>query len=574
MDSSKTSAVTTSRHPMRAMWRESWWGLFSIFLFSVFINISKLAVPLFVMQILDRVVSSRSIVTLVMLASITLCAVGAGLLLDIVRQRMFVRWGAWIERRFGPPLFHAGVLGQSRGRAATPSKSLKDLAMLRSFVASPAVTAWLDVIWAPVFVLVVALIHPFLGVVLGIALCCLLVLAFLQETMTREPRDAISRAREGESEWITAAERSAEKIGPASMTGNLVERWQREAHTRHDESYRSRSHAITTTAGMRFGQRGLRIIGLSIGVWLLIGGELTVGAIIAASILSRMAYSTVQRAMLRWRSLIGARLAYRRVKEALGQLSQETLSMQTAAGTSGLLQFDDVGHRYPYQRASVFGRINLTIMPGEIVAVIGPSASGKTTFSRLVTGVMKPRYGAVRLGDVDIARLQSHELAQCAGYLSQEVVLFRGSVRENIARMGDGDFEQVVEAARLANIHEKILKLDKGYDTEIDDNTPFLSGSERKAVAMARAFYGNPNLVVLDEPEANLDREARRALGRAIKTLSERGSIVIFTSLSKVPGRSADKVLLFGDGRVKLVEDPEEIAQLGRSKRAKSKSAA
>ena len=569
----KADATTAPASAMRAAWRQSWWGLATIFVFSIFINLAKLAVPLFVLQILDRVISSRSVVTLIMLASITLCAAGAGVLLDIVRRRMFVRWGAWIERQFGPLLFHAGVLGEARGRAATPSKPLKDLATLRSFVATSAVIAWLDVIWAPVFVLVVALIHPYLGIVLGLALACLLVLGVLHEATTREPRDAVGRAREGESEWIAAVERNAETVGPLGMTSNLAERWQREASTRHDEGYRSRSRAIATLGAMRFGRGALRIVGLSVGVWLVIVGQLTVGAVIAASILGRIAFTTVERAMVRWRTLVGARIAYRRVNEALKQVSIDRPSMQ-ADDAPALLQFDDVGHRYPYHRRSVFGRVTLTVMPGEVVAVIGPSASGKTTFSRLVTGAMRPRYGAVRLGDIDIARLRAHELARCVGYLTQEVVLFRGSVRENIARMGDGDFDRVVEAARLANIHDKIVKLAKGYDTEIDNDTQILSGSERKAVALARAFYGTPRLVVLDEPEANLDREARRALARAIKALSERGTIVMFTTLSKVTGRTADKVLMFGDARARLIEDADEIAQLGRSKRARSKSAA
>ena len=170
------STMDTQRRAIRAMWRQSWWGLSTIFLFSILINISRLAVPLFVLQILDRVIASRSIVTLIMLASITICVAAAGLLLDVVRQRMFVRWGAWIERQFGRSLFHAGLLGDSSGHLATPGKSLKDLATLRSFVASSAITAWLDVIWAPLFILVVALIHPYLGIVLGIALLCLLAL--------------------------------------------------------------------------------------------------------------------------------------------------------------------------------------------------------------------------------------------------------------------------------------------------------------------------------------------------------------------------------------------------------------
>ena len=573
MSKSNRAATAASRKAIRATWSESWSGLVSIFIFSVFINLAKLATPLFVLQLLDRVVSSRSLVTLVMLASITLCAVAAGLLLDAIRQRMFVRWGAWIERRLGPPLFHVGMLGESRGRAATPSKSLRDLATIREFVQSPAITAWLDVIWAPAFILVVALIHPYLAVVLGLAIVCLLVLWVVHERTTREPRAAVSQAKADESEWIAAAERNAETVGSLSMANNLLARWQRDADVRHDEAYVSRANNISTRSAVAFCRRGLRIIGLSVGVWLLIVDDLTVGAIIAASILSRSGFSCVERAMLRWRSLVNARVAYWRIREALNQVSVRRLSRR-ATDKPSALQFDDVGHRYPNQRTSVFGRINLTLMPGDVLAVIGPSASGKTTLARIVTGVQRPRFGAVRLDEVDIARLQSNELAHSVGYLSQEVVLFRGSVRENIARMGDGDFEDVVDAARLANIHERILRLPDGYDTEIDNDAQGLSGSERKAIAMARAFYGSPKLIMLDEPEANLDRKARSALNRAIATLSERGSIVVFSALSKASGRMASKVLLLGDTRVKLVEDQDEIGELGRAKRPGNKSAA
>ena len=573
MSSVRLAATTMPHKAIRAAWKESWSGLVSIFVFSIFVNLAKLATPLFVLQLLDRVVSSRSLVTLVMLATITLCAVAAGLLLDAIRRRMFVRWGAWIERRLGPPLFHFGMVGESRGRAATPSKSLKDLATVRTFVQSPAITAWLDVIWAPAFVLVVALIHPYLAVVLGVALVCLLVLGVLHERTTREPRAAISQARADEGEWIAAAERNAETIGSLSMAKNLLARWQQDADVRHDETDRSQANNISTRAAVAFCRRGLRVIGLSVGVWLLIAGELTVGAVIAASILSRYGFSSVEQPMLRWRSLVSARQAYKRVKDALNQVSIRTPSMRSGDAPA-MLQFDDVGHRYANSRTGVFGRVTLTLMPGDVLAVIGPSASGKTTFSRIVTGVMRPRYGAVRLGEVDIARLQSNELAQHIGYLSQQVVLFRGSVRQNIARMGEGDFDEVVEAARLANIHEKILRLEHGYDTEIDNDAECLSGSERKAVALARAFYGTPKLVVLDEPEANLDRRARRALGRAIATLSERGSIVIITALAKASGRKANKVLLLGESRARLVEDQEKIGELGRTKRSSSKSAA
>jgi ABC-type protease/lipase transport system fused ATPase/permease subunit len=200
----------------------------------------------------------------------------------------------------------------------------------------------------------------------------------------------------------------------------------------------------------------------------------------------------------------------------------------------------------------VFRRINVTIEPGEMLCIMGPSATGKTTLSRLLTGILMPRSGQVRLGDIEIGRLPPELLSGLVGYLQQEVHLFTGTVRENIARMGEGDFEDIVEAARIANIHETIVRLPQGYDTEIADETSALSGGERKRIALARAFYGRPRLIVLDEPEANLDRASLKALIEAMETLKAQGSTIVVTTQSRRLGKIADRVLILGSGSAQV----------------------
>ncbi|MGF1544783.1 MAG: ATP-binding cassette domain-containing protein, partial [Parvularculaceae bacterium] len=507
------------------------------------------------------------------LASITLVAAGAGARTDVVRRRMLLNWGAWIERRFGRSVFQAAMRPDSRGRAGAPSKALRDLGTLRTFVSSSGAIAWIDLVWAPVFLIVVTLVHPYLGATLAIAISALLILGVLNERMTREPRDAASRAKESESAWVATAENNAETINSLSMANNLADRWENEAIARHDEGHRSRAFSISMQAAMRFGRSCLRIGGIAVGVWLVIQNELTIGAVIAASILSRSSYSMTEKAMLKWRDLKSALVAYVRLKTTLLQVVGDAPSIE-AGQRQRALRLDDMGHRYSDQRESVFGRIDLTIAPGQVIAVVGRSATGKTTFSRLASGALKPRFGRVRLGDVDMTRVhvtQTDDGARALGYLPQESVIFPGTVRENVAGMATGDYDLVVDAARLANVHDKILSLPKGYDTDIDEAGRLLSGSERKAIGLARAFYGSPDVIVLDEPEANLDLRARRALGRSFKALAERGSIVIYTSLSKVTARTADKVLLIRAGKIRVVSNAEAIALLGRTKPVKNK---
>lgn len=564
--------VKASRRVMRAAWGRSYPGLAAIFLFSVFINVLKLATPLYVLQILDRIPASRSVETLVMLTAITIVAVLTGVILEVVRRRMFMHWGAWIERHFGPKLVHAGLLTQTADSAMAPSKALRDLATIRQFVSGSGLLAWLDVVWAPLFVVVVYLIDPLLAsIVLG-AMVAVLGLGLLQELMTRSAREAARRAQADGRDWMVSAERNGETIGPLNMAGTLAERWSKSATERLDEGLRARKLFVTMAAAMRFLGRCLRIALLAFGIWLVIEGGLTLGAVVAAGVLGRTAYRAVEKAMLKWRELVVAKRAYERVRSALGTETSVQPSIIDGQLPAPLV-IEDVSHRYANQPASVIKRVSLTLKPGEVLCVIGPSASGKTTFSRLVSGLLRPRAGAIRLGDIDTARLPEDGDVSHVGYLPQDVRLFRGTVRENIARMSQGDFGLVVEAAKLTGVHEIILKLPEGYDTAISEDEPLLSAGQRKGIALARALYGWPQLIVMDEPEPHVDRAARRTLVRALKTCTAQGAIVVVTSQSRTLSRIADKVLLLGS-KVDLLHDKEAIAALTKRRPRRRKATA
>lgn len=568
MPRSPSVAAHGKDHVLKAAWRKSYAGLTMVVVFSVFINLLRLALPLYVLQVLDRVVSSHSHETLIMLTTITLAALLTAALLEVVRRRMFMHWGGWIERRFGPWLFEAGLDKSSEAPAS--STLLRDLGAMRSFVAGSGVIAWLDVIWVPVFVLVVFLVSPVLAVILLCAVLAALTLGFLNELMTRETRTAAYRARSDDRQWVASAERNRETVGSLSMAVNLAGLWSRSAFERLDEGMRTQTINIYFAGAMRFVRQCLRIGILAVGIWLYINETLTLGSVIAAGILSRTAYGPLEKAMLRWREMLQARAAYGRMKNALRKIHTPQVSMLDNDLPVPLV-VDDVTYRYPRQATMIFRSISVTLEPGQMLCVVGPSAVGKTTFSRLVTGLLSPRSGQVRLGDVNVYRLSHSDGPSRIGYLPQDIRLFKGTIRDNISRMEQGHLEAVVHAAKLVGIHEAILRLPAGYDTEISEDESPLSAGQTKALAIARAFYGCPAVVVMDEPEPHLDRTARRALTGAIETLKAQGVIVIVTTQSKTLSRIADKVLIFERTRCKVLDTREEIDNFRGRNRGKSR---
>ncbi len=558
------SPSTNTSHPLRDAWRASRGGLIAILAFGAFINVLKFAMPLYTLQILDRVPASRSVETLIMLTVIALPTVIAGVALYAVRRRMLTQLGAWIERRFGPRLLRSDLPTQSSAPSGTSTPALDDVSALRSFV-SRAAADWLDIMWAPVFVVAVYLVHPALGWLVMATAAVLLALGILRERATRETRRASSAASGDAGTLIQSMARNSETVQAFGMETALAERWGQSAATRLDERDRTEARMAVFAALEQGLYRCLYVGGLALGMWLVIQGTLTLGGVIAGNIMIRFTFRLVARPACKWRALVNARRAYSRLAGALESERTAQASVREA-DLKDALRFENVTHRYAAQSDPVFRRIELTASPGEILCVIGPSAAGKTTLSRLLTGILAPRAGRVRLGDIDISRLPSDMRAQIVGYLPQDIRLFRGSVRDNIARMAVGSFEDVVAAAKLANIHDAVVNLPQGYDTEIDEEASVLSGGERKRIALARAYFGNPQILVLDEPEANLDRHSRKAVIRALRHFKALGTIIVVTSQTSRLGRIADKVLILGGNRAEVLSGGDiELPPKGRS---------
>lgn len=549
---------------LRSAWRQSYPGLAAIFVFSFFINLVQLAVPFYLYHLLDRVLASRSLETLVLLTVITIGAVMAGALVEFVRRWMLIRWGAWIEHRFGRQLFLSGLTSRSESR---PTELLRDLASLRQFVASSAATAWLDVIWVPAFVIVVYLIHPLIALVIAVGMAIMLALGLFNELLTRRARSAATQATLDRGDWLATAERNAEAIGSLNISSNLADRWHVTSKTRLDENLWTRLNSLVTADSMHFVERCQRIACYGFGIWLVILGSLSVGGVIAAAILGRIASSAFRRAMTNWRNLRSARSAYFRLKKKLSEDREpEALALDKAVPLA--LHIEDVSHRYPEQTRSIVRNFSLAIQPGEMLCVVGPSGSGKSTLTRLITGRLAPRSGVVRLGEVDITRYPRDELFGYVGYLQQDIHLFRGAVSENIACLGPSNGTDLIEAAKLVGIHEVIIRLPRGYETEIGEDPNYLSAGERKRIALARAIHGRPRLVVLDEPESNLDENAREALDRTLQACKAWGAIVIVTTQSLSLTAKANKVAILDEtSKARTYSSKEEISDLRRAVR-------
>jgi PrtD family type I secretion system ABC transporter len=533
-------------------------GLAVVVLLSFFINLMKLAVPIYIFQLLDRVIASRSVETLVMLTIIIVCAVLAGGLAEIVRRWMLMRWGAWIGRQFGRQLLLASLEGRSRRR---PSAALRDLRNLQQFVSGSAAPAWLDVVWAPVFLLIVYLIHPLIALITVVGLLIMGALGAISEHMTRATRSAATKATEDRSDWLATAERRSETIGTLRIVRHLADRWHRSSSAGIAENLSTRLLAMASAEVMRFIENVTRIGTYGVGVWLVLAGELTVGGVIAGALLARMAAGSVRQAMKNWQKLASARSAYRRIKVQLSEdPATPTVSLDPQSPLP--LHFEDVSHRYPDRENSVFRNITLSLLPGEVLYVIGPPGSGKSTFSRIAVGYLQPRSGVVRLGDADITRHAPEQLCRYVGYLEQEVQLFRGTIGENIAGLDRGDPRMIKAAAELANIHDFIRRLPRDYDTPIEDETDALCVSERRRIGLARALYGRPSLIVLDEPDTGPDAATLASLKQAICACRDWGGTVVVTSQSEALAEISDKVLLLGEeARVRILGSREEVQE-------------
>lgn len=510
-------------------------------------NVLMLTGSFFMLQVYDRVIPSRSVPTLValaVLAAALLCFQG---LLDLIRSRLLVRIGAALDEAIGLKAYRAGP------------QPLRDLDTVRSFLSGAGPIALFDLPWMPLYLGLCFVFHFWIGMTaLGGALL-LVMLTLLTEARTRAPSRAATLLAETRNTLAETARRNRESIAAMGMAGRLGARW-REANDRY---LAGQQRLSDVSGGLGALSRVLRTMlqsaVLAVGAWLVIHQEATAGIIIAGSILSARALAPVDQAIANWRGFVAARQSWQRLARLLTLMPEHAEPMALPAPTQSLV----------VEHASVAppGADKLTVLDagfalkrGQALGVIGPSASGKSSLARLLVGAWKPARGRVRLDSAALDQWSPDLLGRHIGYLPQEVELMAGTVAQNIARFDPAaDPAAIVAAAEAAGVHGLIVNLPAGYETEIGEQGGLLSAGQRQRIALARALYGEPFLVVLDEPNSNLDNEGEEALTRAILGIRNRGGIAVVIAHRPSALAGVDQVLIMNQGRVHAFGPKEEI---------------
>jgi len=540
------------------------WALRRVFLtvggFSLVINLLMLVPSLYMLQVYDRVLTSRSESTLLMLTLLTLGLLGLMAGLEWVRSRLLVRAGSMLDAELNSRIYNAAFEANLRGAGTNAGQAITDLTAVRQFVTGNGVFAFFDAPWFPVYLAVVFLIHPWLGI---FAVCGAVVLIFLALANQWATRGLLAQANTASVQSNNDATnnlRNAEVIHAMGMLSNLRTRWYDKYGKVIALQGLASDRAGTITSITKFVRISQQSLILGLGALLAIEGKITPGGMIVSSILMGRALAPVEMLIGVWNQFLTARSAYDRLERLLKEFPARPESMPLPP-PQGHVAFENVLAGAPGTQVPILKGVSFALEPGTILGVIGPTASGKSTLARLLVGVWPTVAGKVRLDGADVYAWDKEQLGNYIGYLPQDIELFGGTIAENIARFGEIDADKVIEAARQAGVHELILRFPNGYDTPIGNAGSFLSGGQRQRIALARALYGGPAFVVLDEPNSNLDEAGEAALVQAVQAQKAAGhTMVIITHRTSILS-AVDKLLLLRDGTVQAFGPRQQVLE-------------
>lgn len=549
-------------------------AFFVVGLFSLVINLLMLAPAIYMLQVYDRVLTTGSFETLLMLTIIAGIVLLVISVMESYRTNITIRTGVWLNDRVGPALIERGVRARIDGNA-TDGQPMRDLTQVQSFVATNGLSFLFDAPWLPVYLLLIWLLHPVLGVVALVGALLMLLLTLVNNLLTRKATLTANTQQIAATQHVDAAFRNAEAVRAMGMLPAVIALWRQKNAIGMGSLIAGADTGGTMQSATRFVRLFLQSGILGLGALLVIKGEMSGGAMIAASILLGRAMSPVELAITAWRNVLVTRAAYNRIQLLLSRTPAERERTRLPEPT-GHLTVENLTFVPPDLGQPVLRRVSFSLEPGEALAVIGPSAAGKSTLARFLVGLAKPTSGSVRLDGFDLDDWDREQLGRAIGYLPQAAELFSGSVRANISRMElAADDASVTDAARLAHAHDMIAGLRNGYDCEIGDGGAHLSAGQRQRIGLARAVYGNPRLIVLDEPNANLDTSGESALAAALAVLKARGCTLIIIGHRPSTLAQADKLMLLRDGVAELLGPREEVLQkLRNAAQAKNSIAA
>lgn len=544
---------------LRAARRASRHLYWAVGLFSAFANILMLAGPLYMLQVYDRVLSSRSVETLVALTALVAFLYGIMGLLEFARGRLLVRIGARFQQKLDRRVFDAVLTNSTMGENDKALTGLSDLESIQRFIASPAPAAFFDLPWTPVFLIGISIFHPWLGYLAIVGGAFLILLSFLNRLLSTQPLNRSIASAQRAAHLGEQLRSEAEMIQSLGMRQNAFERWQARRSASLALQLEATDVGGSFTSMIKTFRLFLQSAMLGLGAFLSIRGELSPGAMIAGSILLGKALAPIELAIGNWPSFQRARKGWWNLADLLGKapISQTKTELPRPAAHLEAVALTVVP---PGHGQATLKRINFAVTPGECLGVIGPSGAGKSTLARAITGTWRVAGGKVRLDGAALDQYDHAHLGAYIGYLPQRVQLFDGTIAENIARLSPKPNDQkVVDAAKQADAHEMILKLPDGYDTLVSATTGLLSGGQIQRIGLARALYSDPVLLVLDEPNSNLDAQGAEALNHSIRRMKSDGRSVIVMAHRPAAIRECERLLVLRNGVVEAFGPREDV---------------
>ncbi len=536
-------------------------------IFSALINILYLAPTIYMMQVYDRVVPTNGGLTLLFITIIVGIAIATLSALDAMRMRLMTRASLRLNRLLAGEILDK-LLARSRALPGDPStqQAMREFDTLRQSLAGPAMTALFDVPWTPLYLFVAFLIHPVLGLLVLGAGFILVTLAITNERRGKATAEQAHQANGLAYESQEVMLRRAEVVRSLGMRRALVSRHIRQRSVGLDASADLQFSSSRYNSLVKFVRMFMQSLALGVGAWLAINGQISVGAIIAASVLLSRALQPVEQLVGHWPNIIQSRQAMQTLGRLFEQAASEPATRTTLPDPKGAVELDRIVIRTADGSAILLKNISLKLTPGEVLGVIGPSGAGKTTLARVVAGALPPDFGEIRVDDASMADWDHEQLAQHIGYVPQDCGLLPGTISENISRFASErgvpqpiiDVE-VVEAARMAGVHEMILHLPAGYDTTIEGSGHKLSAGQAQRIALARALYGKPSILVLDEPNSALDSEGEEALSRAITAAKLKGAAVMIVAHRAAVLAGADRLAVLSEGTLAAIGPRDEI---------------
>ncbi len=527
-------------------------------IFSFFINIAMLALPIYSLQVLDRVLSSFSIETLIVISVIVFVMLAFMTALTITRSFVFAQIGFYLEKKLEPLLVDKTLDG-SVDNHALGSSYVRELNVIRSFLNSPALASLFDAPFSVIYFIVIFFIHPLNGVITVIGAAILFIMAYMNEKLVNKRMKKVNDMQLDFYNKTGALTSSSEAMIAMGMKSNVIKRLFQPRSKVQDLAYQANSSQFYISAFTKLIRMSIQIITMAVGAILVIQNKMSAGGIIATSILAGKALAPFDALVNIWQQFLNSKKSYERLNKIVEQVSNESDKTELPA-PQGIINFENISYKAGKTNKLILKSLNLQALPGEIIAIIGPSGAGKTTLARLMAGIIEPSLGRITIDDVKLQNYNREHLGRHIGYLPQQVEFVPGTIKENIGRMEEKiDDNMVVQAAMSAGSHKIISEFEKGYDTDLENLGKNLSAGQKQRIALARCFYGDPKIMILDEPNSNLDADGENALVHALQVAKQKKILVFVISHRTAILKVVDKILVMHEGQMQFFDEKTKV---------------